>query len=317
MNPGSRVLFAVVLASIAGQVTAQEKKHATLSISVQKRTLNDDAPKPFQGVGTFDITRGSVKVEGATCPDHSGPGGQVRCTIPCKVADNDSMVFRVKAPSDQDVLVGYIAPVSVDVEVRKCAVKPATVTMLYEDAKHALDRLLKRKFTTADTAGGWGGGNFTYSGGSWIDEIRRNPAAVKAASGSAASPEGRADLIAIHRYATLAAANVELQMPDQSAQTKALVDALAEWQVLTKSTLLEARMSQIYPKGSWGTMKLGATTDLTSYRAYLANADEFVGKAPNKSGDLLRLGDDIKTLKSTPSTGKDAAAATTILEGWK
>jgi hypothetical protein len=315
MNRSVQLALAVTSSLLLQDVPAQTK-HAVLEITVQKRVFLEEQPRSFQGVGLFGLSRGANKIEGASCPDHSGPTGKVRCTIPCTAKDGNPMVIRVKAPTDQDLLVGLVTPVAVDVEVRKCTIKPAKLVMLYEDAKQALDTLLARKFV-ASAQSQPGGTKPPASSWSWIGEVKRNPSTLQLVSASASSAEGRADLIAIHRYATLAAAAPALQEPDQSQQAKALADFLAQWQVLSKSALLEAKVAQVYPQKLWGSKTVSPTTDLASYRASLANADALIANSPSKSGDQLRLFDDIKTLKGMPSTGKDAVAANKVLESWK
>jgi hypothetical protein len=46
-------------------------------------------------------------------------------------------------------------------------------------------------------------------------------------------------------------------------------------------------------------------------------ADRLLSEIANKNPEQLRLADDIKTLKSLPSTGKEAAGAVSVIESWK
>ena len=307
------VLFVLVTGIVAD--THAQKASATLRITVAKQVFGEQAARPFQGVGTFDIVRGGIKLDGAVCPDKSGPTGHVTCTIPCKRDAADSMVVRVKPPSDQDVLAGWVTPASQDIQITKCNVKPIAVTMLYEDARMALNDLLSKQYFAAGS-GVTGGGGGSKPGKSWIDEITRNPAVTARIASTSGTPSGKAELIVLYRFATEASSAPSLQTSDLSQEEQNLVATLAKWQLLSKSALLESQIARAVPVGERGQLRLTATTDLETYRANLTLADQILNKAP-KSSSQLRLVDDIKTLKAIPSTGKDAAAATKIIDKWQ
>lgn len=292
----------------AVSANAQETT-ATLRISVVKQVLGESAARPFQGVGVFDLVRGGIRLDGAKCPDKSGPTGQLTCTIPCKRDAKDAMVVRVKPPSDQDVLAGWVTPASQDVQVERCALKPTTVTMLYEDARVALNDLLSKQYF----ANVGGGGNQPDK--SWIAEITRNPGVAGQIAKTSGTATGKAELMDLHRYATEAASSPYLQSKDLSPEQKDLAIALAKWQLLSKSALLESQISKAVPPDQRDQLRLTPTTDLATYRANLTLADQILTKVP-KSSSQLRLVDDIKTLKAMPSTGKDAAAAAKIIDKW-
>ena len=236
----SALATAVVADAVAQQTTA------TLRITVEKRIYGEKTSRPLHGVGTFDLIRGSAALDGAKCPDKSGPTGQVTCVIPCKRTDSIPMVLRVRPPSDQDVLAGWVAPVAKDIEVDKCVVKPTTLTMVYEDARFALNEFLSKQYFAAGSGGGGGGGG-TIAGKFWIGEVTNESAVVAKFSAASGTPIGRAELLEVHRLATEAASAPFLQSADLPPEDKRLADALARWQVLTKSALLSSQVSLALP----------------------------------------------------------------------
>ena len=197
--PVGLALFGLAIAA-CGSASAQQRA-ATLHILVEKLSYGDPVPKPFQGVGTFDLYRGSARLDGAKCPDKSGPSGRVVCTIPCKADDAVAMVVRVKPPSDQDVLAGWVTPTVRDVEVTRCAAKPATVSMTYEDARSALNNLLSKhskQYFAAGTGSSGGGGNAT-AGDGWIGQISGNTHLAAVFGKQATTASGRAQIIELHK----------------------------------------------------------------------------------------------------------------------
>lgn len=312
-------LFAVFVQVIGLVADAgAQQTTATLRITVEKRVYGENVSRPFQGVGTFDLVRGASKLDGAKCPDKSGPTGQLTCTIPCKHNDAIPMLVRVKPPSNQDSLAGWVTPSALDIEVNKCAVKPTTVTMLYEDARFALNQFLGKQYFAASGTGGPGKGpsGSTPIGKSWIAKINEDPTVAAKLTATSDTAVGRAELIELHKIATEAASAPSLQSSDLSPEEKELASALARWQVLSKSALLKAQISKAVPQREWSLVLLTPTTDLAKYQANLTHADDILSRV-TKSSAQLRLADDVKTLKATPSIGKEAVAAERIISGWK
>lgn len=309
--PKTVVLFGVVIAS-CGSASAQQKV-ATLHISVEKLSYGDAIPKPFQGVGTFDLFRGSAKLDGANCPDKSGPSGRVVCTIPCKPNDTIAMVVRVKPPSDQDVLAGWVTPTGLDVEVARCAVKPASVSMRYEDARFALNKRLSQQYFAAGASGTGEGSDI--NGKVWISQISDSTPLVAVVGKQAATASGRAQLIELHDLATEAARTPSLQSPAISAEDKALAESLAKWQVLTKSALLQAQIRQALPATQQANLSITPTANLAQYRANLDAVDLLLARGP-KSATQIKFADDIKALRSVQSVGKDATEAANVMRTW-
>jgi hypothetical protein len=301
--------LSVLVIVFSGSAAAQQKT-ATLHISVERLSYGEVAPKPFQGIGTFDLFRGSSKLDGATCPDKSGPSGRVVCTIPCKADDAVAMVVRVKPPSDQDVLAGWVTPAGRDVEVTRCAVKPAAVSMTYEDAKLALNKLLSKEYFAT---GGGGGGSMANGG--WIGKISGNSPLAAVLGKQATTASGRAQLIELHNLATAASSAPSLQSTDLSLEDKMIAESLAKWQVLTKSALLRAQVQQALPGEQQIQLLLVPTTDLAKYRANLDAADLMLKRISN-SASQMKLADDVKALRSISSIGKDAAAADKVIRTW-
>ncbi|MBI5722079.1 MAG: hypothetical protein HZC37_30775 [Burkholderiales bacterium] len=301
-----------VVIAMCGSAAAQQKT-ATLRISVEKLAYGEAAPKPFQGVGVFDLFRGASRLDGAKCPDRSGPSGQVVCTIPCNANDATAMVVRVKPPSDQDGLAGWVTPSVRDVEVVRCVVKPATVAMTYEDAKMALNKMLSKQYFAA---GGVGSGSGSGSAEEiWIQQISGNTPLAAVLGKQATTASGRKLIFELHELATEAASAPSLQSANLSAEEKALAESLARWQVLAKSALLQARLRQALSAEQQGQILLRPTADLAQYRAILEAADVLLTQG-NRSASQMRLADDVKALRSTPTVGKDAAAAANVIRAW-
>lgn len=292
---------------------SSQTKTVTFQIAVEKHVLGEGAPRPFHGVGTFDLLRGSSPLDGARCPDKSNAEGRVTCVVPCKDDDSIPMVVRVRPPSDQDALAGWVAPSVKDVEVAKCVIRPTKLTMVYEDARFALNELLSKKYFAAS-----GGGVSTGSASLkvWVTAITKDSSVAAKVAATAKTSTGRLELLQLHQLATSAASAPNLQKSNLSMEERELTDALAKWQVLSKSALLESQMTLTLSPAQQSKYKIQPTTDLATYRLNLIQADEALAHAP-RSSSQLRLADDVKTLKALPATGRGAAPADKIINSWR
>lgn len=304
--------------AIYAPVVLSQTKTIDLKIRVVKQAWGDKQPRPFSGVGVFDLIRGNTKLEGAACPDRSGVTGELACKIPCKPDADDVMTLRVRPPSDQDALAGWVTPPPQDVQVQRCSVAPALITMQYQDARFALNELLSKKyFATASGGGGAGGTTQTPLAEPWLELLKgSNVGLTKFASGKATTSTGRADLAKLYRVASEGTKLPGSLAADESPADHEQAAALAKWQLLSKSALLEAQVNKTLPAAQRGQIQLSATADLMKYRADLSAADRLLSNLPNKSPEQLRLSDDIKTLKALPATGTGAAPAAAIIEKW-
>lgn len=304
--------FALLIV-IGVQAGAQTTK-VTLQISVEKRVYLQRDTQPFHGVGTFDLLQGNGLLAGASCPSKSDAAGRIACVIPCKASDQVPMLVRVRPPSDQDSLSGWVAPTAQDVEVKRCVAKPAAVTMLYEDARIALNEFLSKQYFAKGA--GTGGVSGTSSQKFWVTEITEGSAVAAKVSATAKTDAGRQDLLQLHKLATEAARAPALQTSNMSAQDRELAEALAKWQILSKSSLLESQISKALPASEQGKIKFTPTTELSKFRINLTEADAVLKDAP-RSVAQQRLADDVSTLKSLPASGGGAAAANKIIGGWR
>jgi hypothetical protein len=290
-----------------------------LTINVVKQAYGDKAVKPFPGVGVFDLLRGKGKLDGAACPDRSGQRGELSCTIPCNRDADDAMVVRVRPPSDQDALAGWVTPAPQDIRVSRCGISPASVTMRYEDARYALNEFLSKQYfaSSSGSAGSGGGGKPIATTETWIDIFKQDPNLASKIAGTTATPSGKADIADLYRIATEAAKTPDLQSSKLTKEERDQASALAMWQVLSKSALLRSQINTALPPNQRAHFSFQPTTDVATYRASLMTADRLLSEIANKNPEQLRLADDIKTLKSLPSTGKEAAGAVSIIENWK
>lgn len=306
--------ISVLAISFASEIGAQTNKVA-FQISVEKRVYGERVTQPFHGVGTFDLLQGAAPLQGATCPNRSNAAGQLTCTVPCKASDALPQLVRVRPPSDQDSLGGWVAPTMQEIEVKQCVAKPAKVTMLYEDARYALNEFLsKQYFAKGIGQGGAGGGGAARK--LWVTEIAEGSPVATNVSATANTADGREELFQLHKLATEAARAPELQNSNLSSEDRKLSEALARWQILSKSSLLKSQISQALPGQAQGGLKLTPTTDLVKYRLNLTEAD-VVLKGASRSSAQQRLADDVSTLKSLPATGPGAAAANKVIEAWR
>lgn len=318
MTPYPFAAIFVLVISLASEVSAQSNKVA-FQITVEKRVYGERAPQPFHGVGTFDLVQGTAPLVGASCPNKSNAAGQLTCLIPCKASDTLPLLIRVRPPSDQDTLGGWVAPTAQEVEVKKCIAKPAKLTMLYEDARYALnDFLSKQYFAKGSSQGGGtgGGGSGNVAGKLWLTEIAEGSAVAVNVSASAKTPDGREDLLQLHKLATEAARAPELRSANLTPEDRKVSEALARWQILSKSALLESQVSQALPAADQSRLKITPTTDLSKFRFNLIEVDAALKAAPRSSAQQ-RLSDDVSTLKSLPATGAGAAAANKVIETWR
>ncbi len=312
MNLHLVVRCALAIAFIAD--ASAQTKAVTFQIAVEKHVPGEGTPRPFHGVGTFDLLRGTSPIDGARCPDKSNAAGQVTCVVPCKHDDAIPMVVRVRPPSDQDALAGWVAPSAKDIEVTKCVIKPTKLTMVYEDARFALNELLsKQYFAASGEAGGVGSGAAQKI---WVTLITKDSSVAAKVAATAKTSAGRLELLQLHQLATKAASAPNLQTSNLSMEERELTDALARWQVLSKSALLESQVSQALSPAQQGTLRIVPTTDLATYRLNLIRADEALTNAP-RSSSQQRLADDVKTLKALPATGGGAAPADKIINSWR
>lgn len=311
-----RTGFAIFIIGLASEVNAQVSK-VILEITVEKRAYGQQATQPFHGVGTFDLLLGATPLEGASCPSRSNSAGKVTCVVPCKDNDILPMLIRVRPPSDQDSLGGWVTPTAQDVEVVNCVARPANLTMLYEDARYALDNFLSNRYFAK--VNHHIEGDSTAITKSWVTAISDDTetSAITAeilAHGKTSA--GREEIFQLHKLATEASKAPELQNFNLSPQDKELTKALARWQILSKSALLQSQISQTLPSTKQSELKLTPTTDLSTYRQYLALADAALEEA-ERSSEQQKLADDVSTLRSLPAIGPGAAAANQIIEAWK
>lgn len=309
------VARSVLAIAFIANATAQTKT-VTFQIAVEKHVLGEGAPRPFHGVGTFALLRGSSPIDGARCPDKSNAEGRVTCVVPCKHDDAIPMVVRVRPPSDQDALAGWVAPSAKDIEVAKCVIRPTKLTMVYEDARFALNELLFKQYFAARSETGGGGTGSGASRKIWVTVITKDPSVAAKVAATARTTAGRLELLQLHQLATKAASAPNLQTSNLSTEERELTDALARWQVLSKSALLESQVSQTLSPAQQGKLKIVPTTDLATYRLNLIRADEALTNAP-RSSTQQRLADDVKTLKALPATGGGAAPADKIINSWR
>jgi len=306
--------IAVLVISFASEIGAQTNK-VVFQISVEKRAYGEIAPQPFRGVGTFDLLQGAGPLQGASCPNKSNAAGQLTCTVPCKFSDTLPVLIQVKPPSDQDSLGGWVAPTMQEIEVKKCVAKPATVTMLYEDARYALNEFLYKQYFAKGTSPGATGGGGAASD-IWVTEISEGSRIATNISATAGTADGREELVKLHILATAAARAPELQNSNLSSDRRIYAEGLARLQILSKSSLLQAQLAQALQRSEQSRRELTPTTNLVKFRLNLYEADGVLKRA-SKSSAQQRLSDDVSTLKSLPATGPGAAAANKVIEAWR
>lgn len=305
------VVFGVTTIWGVSGLAASQTTIAKLEIKVIKKAYGDEVPKPFVGVGVFDILRGRVKLEGAQCPDKSGASGGMNCSIPCQANQDTPITIRIKPPSDQDHLAGWVTPAAQDIELRGCKLTPQLVTMKYDDAKYALNELIVNKYAANGTP-------ITNMPDHWVGLFKTNPVlATRVAVGATASAKGRGDLVDIYRFAGEGAKAFDSGSNKLTSVEVEESRALAKWQILSTSALLKAKLTKTIPESQLGVMKFDATVDLSSYLANLSKADTLLSEIKDKTPEQLKLADDIKTLRAMPVTGKNAQTALPILEQWK
>lgn len=308
-------LLALLIGSYAVAFTypssAQPITTVVLKIKVIKQAYGDKQLRPFAGIGIFDVLRGKSKLDGASCPDRSGPSGEISCTIPCGQHVREVMTVRVKPPSDQDSLAGWVTPAAQDVELQGCTLAPQAVTMKYDDARYALNEfLLQQQFASAPTPGA--------KTDPWMDIAAASSMInVKLAKGSLSIESNQSALVHAYLLAITGAKSPELQSVKLAGEEREQAMALANWQVLSKSALLGLQIHKVVPLSQRGKIQFSPTADVITYRANLLLADQLLGDISVKTAGQLRLLDDIKTLKALPATGKGADAAVGIIETWK
>lgn len=254
-------------------------------------------------------------MDGASCPDKSNQRGEVRCKIPCKKTSKDVMVIRVRPPSDQDFLAGWVTPAHQDVQVSGCNLVPAVITMRYEDARVALNKLVRSQYFAAATLPGGGGGGSAASW-SWL-LIANNPTLAAKLGTTANTADGRAAVADLYRIASEASKTPDFNSGKLSPEERKEYDALIQWQVLSKNMLLAAKLRSTLPPEHWNNYEFELTSDLSVYRENLDTAERLLKSLPSKTPEQLKLFDDVKTLKALPTTGKEAAPAAAIIDTWK
>lgn len=187
--------------------------------------------------------------------------------------------------------------------------------MLYEDARYALNEFLSKQYFAKGTSQGGGAGG-SAAGKLWVTQIAEGSAVAVNVSASAKTSDGREDLLQLHKLATEAARVPELRSANLSPEDRQLSEAIARWQILSKSALLEAQVSQALPPSAQTKLKITPTTDLSKFRFNLTEVDAALRVAPRSSAQQ-RLSDDVSTLKSLPATGAGAAAANKVIETWR
>ena len=295
---------------LANEASAQTKK-AEFKITVEKRVYGKQAAQPFHGVGTFDLHQGAVPLQGASCPNKSNAAGQITCVVPCKENDSLPLLIRVRPPSDQDFLGGWVAPTPQEVEVRKCVASPAVLTMLYEDARYALNDFLSKQYLAKSSSHGNVGAHKL-----WGTEITEGSQIAAKISATAMTKDGRDELLQLHKLATEAARAPELQSLSRSVEERELAESIARLQILSKSALLKSQIAQSLPITEQSGLRLNPTTDLSKFRLNLDEVDTAL-KAARRSSAQQKLADDVSTLKSLPLTGPGAEAATKVIEAWR
>jgi hypothetical protein len=303
-------IAAALLLSLSATAGAQAVEHTKLMIRVVKQAWKQTAHQPFAGIGVFDLLRGNDKFGGASCPDRSSTAGEVICLIPCRKQDDEAITLRVRPPSDQDGLTGWVTPPEQQVKMQRCKLVPGELMMRYDDARYALNELANQYVASLPGANPAG-----KDGNAWLRLANGSPdMAAKFAMDSAATPQGRAILGAVAELGASAAnrplgALLAIQNPE--------VEALKQWQVLSKSALLQAQVLQVMPEKHRESLDLRPTSDVGRYRANLLAADRAFGSISAKTPEQQRLVDDIKALRSASATGRDSEQASDILRGWK
>lgn len=277
---------------------------ATIEISVKRLEYNKKNTSPFPGVGIFSISRGDSKLDGAKCPDKSSSTGIITCSIPCNPGDSSVMQIKVIPPSDQDYLAGWITPGFIEAEIVKCKAKPKTLTMVYEDARYALRKFIRATFYASAS---------NNSGNDGLPEaISIDSAVIAKVTALSSSQSGRLALIETYKLATETASMPSLQSYKLTSDQQRLSEALAKWQILSKSALIQSKVKRT-------AMNLGSkakpTTDLTTYLSNLHALDIALQNSAQSQEQIL-LSDDIKALSESASTGKAAAHVTDILKAW-
>lgn len=307
------VLGTIIITFALFSVTAYgEPATAKLEIKVFKRTLGDKNPKPFPGVGVFALLRGHSKLDGASCPDISGATGSVNCTIPCSETQNTPVIIRVKPPSDQDHLAGWVTPPAQDIELLGCKLAPQVVSMKYDDAKYALNELIiANKYAAASSPDG-------KNPDQWIAVFKTNPALpARTATVATATAKGRGDLVRVYQIASEGAKEYDPQASKLTGDEIEQSQAFMKWLILSKSALLGSKLERIVPASSRGTFKFQPTNDKATYLSNLKQADDLLSGIKDKTPDQLKFADDIKTLQSMPASGNDAQSALPIIQQWK
>lgn len=302
-------------------VAADGDAETSLQIKVVKRAYSHSEPRPFQGVGMFDVVRGTAKMDGANCPDKSNAAGVVRCRLKCDAKSKEVVTLRVQPPTNQDHLAGWVTPTAISVELKGCKLTPSEVIARYEDARFALENtLIGNNFAALSTGVGLGGGGGGQSGAApaWTAILRnatRN-AAFGDVSAAQKSSNGRKALFDVARFATEGSVAYTGDIGRLTAAEAEEKKALAQWEALSKNGLLLSQFERTVPGTTQGA-RLALSSDPAKYLENLRQADETLAAIKDKTPEQRKLADDIKALRALPAMGFDARPSLQIMQEWK
>ena len=298
-------------------VAAESDPIARLEIRVVKRVYLDPTMKPFAGVGLFDLVRGKTRMDGAACPEKSNGAGSVSCQVKCKADEKDLITIRVLPPTNQDHLAGWVTPPPIDVELRGCVLTPATITARYEDARYALNNTILQINLASLGPGdvsvrGVRGGDTV-----WKDILSKPQPVFWRVSVAAKTTQGRKALFEILRYSNEGAKAYNVSPSKLTPSELAEKRALSEWETLTKNALLLSQFGRAIPPSQRSRTQLLLTSDRLGYLSNLKELDQALDDLKSKTPGQQKLSDDVKALRSLPSSGNEAKRSLQILEQWK
>jgi hypothetical protein len=289
---------------------AQPSPSVSLTIQVTRRAYGDAVPKPFSGIGPFELHRNGMKMTGASCPDKSDQKGVVTCKITCQSNDAAPASIDVRPPSGQDGLAGWIVPPRRTVNLKGCVLDPGQVVALYEDARYALERQIV-------------GANLVASGGQsvstavWASSIASDATALARLHDWAKTSQGREAIVNIIEAAAAASGSSEYVSGRLSDAQRKELTALTAWQIAAKNALLKAQAER-----ALGTQAMSPTIKVTAtpeeYFSNLKELEKTIEGQKRPNSDVVKFGDDVRTLRSLKSVGTDDLGKSVgVLRGWK
>jgi hypothetical protein len=304
-------VIAMIVAVLSQSAVCQTVISTKLEIRVMKRVYDQTEPKPFRGVGVFDLFRGQKRFDGASCPDRSDANGTVFCVIKCDANDKEAIKIYIQPPTNQDHLTGWVTPPGLDVELRGCKLSPSLVTARYDDARYALNNALKEnRLVAEDTAAKNPLTSWKFLSNETSNLYHNIAVATE-------TQQGRDGVISVLHHANEGARIYWTASNKLDAKELEEKGVLSEWETVSKSALLRWKVENVVPTAPRTKSQYWITTDRLQYLSNLRETDELLNSIENKTSEQAKFADDIKTLRSIPSTGDDSKRAIQIIEKWK